>query len=290
MASQSSAPSPSAHRSARPRPAGWAGVLKRTVKTFLANDCMGLAQEVAYSSLLAFFPAVVALLGLLQLLHLFDQVQSLLGTVAPHGVITFVAGLQKDTRGSGALAFALGLAGAVWAASGAMGSVIKAVNRTYALKETRPFWKVRLIAIVLVVATAVATIGILLLVVFGGPLGQAIADRAQLGGAFKLVWAVLRWPVVFAAILIFFALVYYLAPNREVRHWRWITPGSAFGGVLWLALSGLFALYATFAGSYSKTYGTLASGIILLLWLNYSAWALLLGAELNSELERERQR
>ena len=214
--------------------------------------------------------------------------QTLLASVAPHGVIHFIEGLQKDSKGgASAVALAVGLAGAIWAASGAMGSVIKAVNRAYECEETRPFWKVRLVAIELVVATAVTTIGILILIVFGAPLGQAIADKAHLGGAFTLLWAILRWPVTFAAILIFFALVYYLAPNVQQRSWKWITPGSLVGGLLWLALSGLFALYATFAGSYSKTYGTLASGIILLLWLNYSAWALLFGAELNAELDRQ---
>ena len=266
----------------------WVAVGKRSVAEFMKDDCMGLAQEVAYSSLLAFFPAIAALLGLLGLLHLYDQVQTLLASVAPHGVIHFIEGLQKDSKGGASVvALAVGLAGAIWAASGAMGSVIKAVNRAYDCKESRPFWKVRLIAIELVVATAVTTLGILVLIVFGAPLGQAIANKAHLGAAFTLLWAVLRWPVTFAAILIFFALVYYLAPNVEQRSWKWITPGSLVGGLLWLALSGLFALYATFAGSYSKTYGTLASGIILLLWLNYSAWSLLFGAELNSELDRQ---
>ena len=266
----------------------WLAVFKRTFAEFLKDDCMGLAQEVAYSSLLAFFPAVAALLGLLGLLHLYDQVQSLLATVAPHGVIRFVEGLQKDSQGgAGVVALVLGTAGAIWAASGAMGSVIKAVNRAYDCEETRPFWKVRLIAIELVVATAVTTIGSLLLVVFGGPLGTAVANEAHLGGVFTTLWVVLRWPVAFGAILLFFTLVYYLAPNREQRSWKWITPGSLIGSLLWLGLSGLFALYATFAGSYSKTYGTLASGIILLLWLNYSAWALLFGAELNAELDRQ---
>jgi membrane protein len=268
-------------------PAEWKTVAKRAFSEFMKNDCMGLAQEIAYSSLLAFFPAVAALLGLLGLLHLYDQVQSLLATVAPHGVIRFVEGLQRDSQGgAGVVALVLGLAGAIWAASGAMGSVIKAVNRAYQCEENRPFWKVRLIAIELVVATAVTTIGTLLLVVFGGPLGTAVADKANLGGAFTLLWSILRWPVTFAAVLIFFALVYYRAPNREPRSWKWITPGSLVGALLWLGLSGLFALYATFAGSYSKTYGTLASGIILLLWLNYSAWGLLFGAELNAELDR----
>ena len=97
----------------------------------------------------------------------------------------------------------------------------------------------------------------------------------------------LRWPIAFVAILLFFALVYYLAPNVDVRSWKWLTPGSLVGSVAWLALSGLFALYTSFSDSYSKTYGALASGIVLLLWLNYSAFALLFGAELNSELDRQ---
>jgi len=265
----------------------WVAVGRRTVTGFLKDDCMGLAQEVAYSALLAFFPAAAALLGLLGVLHLYDQVQTLLGSVAPHGVIRFIQGLQKDSHGGASVAaLGLGLAGAVWAASGAMGTVIKAVNRAYELEDTRPFWQKRLIAIELVVATAVALIGIFVLLVFGAPLGQAIANKAHLGGAFTLLWAILRWPVAFAAILVFYALVYRLAPNTAERSWKWLTPGSLFGGVLWLLLSALFALYATFAGSYSKTYGTLASGIILLLWLNYSAWSLLFGAELNAQLER----
>jgi len=128
---------------------------------------------------------------------------------------------------------------------------------------------------------------VLLLVVFGSPLGNAIAAKAGLGSAFDLVWTIVRWPLAFVAILLFFALVYYLAPNVDVRRWRWISPGSLVGGLSWLALSALFALYTSFSDSYSKTYGALASGIVLLLWLNYSAFALLFGAELNSELDRE---
>jgi membrane protein len=97
----------------------------------------------------------------------------------------------------------------------------------------------------------------------------------------------LRWPIAFVAVLLFFSLIYYLAPDVPHRNWKWVTPGSLVGGVLWLALSGLFAVYATLSGSYTKTYGSLAAGIILLLWLNYTAWAILFGAELNSELDRQ---
>jgi membrane protein len=268
--------------------AQWFAAFKHSFTAFLKDDCTGLAQQIAYSSLLAFFPAVAFLVGALGLFHLFGDVKTLLDPIAPGGVIKFVTGLQKDSKGgTSAAAFLIGFFGAVWAASGAMTSVIKAVNRAYERQETRPFWKVRGIAILLVVTSGITTAGIFLLVIVGGSLGDAIAKKAGLGGAFQLIWGIARWPVVFCAILLFFGLVYNLAPNKEQRSWKWITPGSIVGGLLWLLLSGLFALYVTFAGNYTKTYGTIASGVILLLWLNYSAFALLFGAELNAELDRQ---
>jgi membrane protein len=266
----------------------WVDVFKRSFKEFLADDCMGLAQQIAYSSLLAFFPAVVFLVGLLDLVNAYDALREFLSPIAPGAVVDTIDTLQEETtRGTSVVAFVVGIAGATWAASGAMNSVIKAVNRAYERTETRPFWKTRLIAALLVGLTGLTTAGLLLLIVFGGPLGNAIAAKAGLGGAFDLVWNIVRWPVAFVAILLFFALVYYLAPNLDVRDWKWISPGSLVGGLSWLALSGLFALYTSFSDSYSKTYGSLASGVVLLLWLNYSAFALLFGAELNSELDRE---
>jgi membrane protein len=261
---------------------------KRAGGQFMADDCMGLAQAVAYSWMLAFFPAIAFFLGLLGVLHLYDDVKTFLGTVAPGGVIKFIDGLQKDSQGGvKVLALLAGGAGALWAASGAMGSVIKAVNRAYERIETRPFWKVRLTAIVLVLLSSATILVLAVLIVFGGPIGAAIANKAGLGGAFTLLWSIARWPIAFVAVLLLFAFVYYFAPNVDHRHWRWITPGSFVGAVLWLVLSGLFTLYVTFAGSYSKTYGSIAAGVILMLWLNYTAWAILFGAELNSELERQ---
>jgi membrane protein len=267
-------------------------VLKRAGRQFLADDCMGLAQQVAFSSLLAFLPTVILLIGLLGLFGsgAFDSLERFVGSVAPHGVTDMIALAKKDAaqnKGGSAIAFVVGTFGAVWAASGAMGAVLKAVNRAYDRIETRPFWKVRLIAIVLVVATGLATTGVFLLIVFGGSLGDALVSRTGLGGGFKLFWNIARWPIAFAAVLLFFSLVYYLAPNLEQRNWRWVSPGSLVGSVMWLVLSGLFAVYTTFSGSYAKTYGSIAGAIILLLWLNYSAWAILFGAELNAELDRQ---
>jgi membrane protein len=269
-------------------PREWFAVFKRTFKAFLADDAMGLSAQVAFSSLLAFFPAVVFLVGLLDLVGAYDTLKEFLAPVAPGDVLETIDTLQKDTsKSTSVIAFLVGAAGAIWAASGAMNAVIKAVNRAYDRIETRPFWKTRLLGIVLVGLMGFVLAGLLLLIVFGGPLGDAIATKAGLGGAFELIWAVLRWPIAFIAILTFFSLVYYLAPNLDVRSWNWLTPGAFVGGIAWIALSGLFALYTSFSDSYSRTYGALASGIVLLLWLNYSAFALLFGAELNSELDRQ---
>jgi membrane protein len=268
--------------------AEWVASCKRAGKEFMADDCMGLAQQVAYSSLLAFFPAVVFLVGVLDLLGAYDELQDFLNPVAPQAVTDLIEQLQKDSSTGGSIvAVIAGASLAVWAASGAMGTVVKAVNRAYDRLETRSWLKTRAISIVLVGASGLVTAGMLLMIVLGGKLGEAIARQANLGSAFEWLWNILRWPLAFLIVLLLFALIYYLAPNKDQRNWKWITPGSLVGSVIWLALSGLFALYTAFSSSYSATYGTLAGGIILLLWLNYSAWAILFGAELNAELDRQ---
>jgi len=249
---------------------------------------MGLSQQIAFSSLLAFFPAMVFLIAVLGMIGAYDALLTFLDPVAPNSVTDLIDQLQQDSSGAGSAALALlGVVGALWAGSGAVGSIVKAVNRAYDRLETRPIWKVRLISFVLLLASGLVLAGMLLLIVLGGKLGDAIARRAHLGGAFVWFWDVFRWPIAFVAILLLFALIYYLAPNADLRSWRWISPGALVGALAWLAASGLFALYTSFSDSYSRTYGALAGGIVLLLWLNFSAWAVLFGAELNSELDRQ---
>jgi membrane protein len=249
---------------------------------------MGLSHQVAYSSLLAFFPAMIALIAFLDLIGAYGALLDFLDPVAPKSVTSIIHQLERDTGNASVVLVALGIFGAVWAGSGAMSSVVKAVNRAYDREETRPLWKVRLISLVLVLASAIVLAGDLLLIVLGGKLGDAIAARANLGDAFTWFWNIARWPIAFTVVLLLFAFIYYLGPNHEDRCWRWISTGSLVGSLMWLVLSGLFALYTSFSSSFSRTYGSLAGGIVLLLWLNYSAWALLFGAELNSELERRR--
>jgi membrane protein len=270
----------------------WVDVFKRAAKEFLADDSMGLAQQVAFSALLAFLPTVILLIGLLGLFGTgaFDSLEKFVGSVAPHGVVDMIDLAKKDAaqnKSGSAIAFVGGIFLALWAATGAMGAVVKAVNRAYERLETRPFWKVRLISLVLVFATGLVLAGTFLLIIFGGDLGDAIARRTPLDGGFKVFWNIARWPLAFVAVLLFFALVYSLAPDKDQRSWKWVSPGSLVGSVIWLVLSGLFALYTSFSSSYDRTYGSLAGGIVLLLWLNYSAWAILFGAELNAELDRQ---
>jgi len=272
---------------------GWLDVVKAAGKHFISDDCIGLAQQIAFSALLAFLPTVILVIGVLGLFGPgpFNSLEHFIGSVAPQSVIDIIDLAKKDaahnTSGS-AVALALAIVLAFWAATGAMNAVVQAVNRAYEYVETRPIWKVRLISFVLVLATGLVLVGTFMLIIFGGNLGDAISRRTPLGSNFRVFWNIARWPVVFIAVLLFFELIYFLAPNRETREWRWLTPGAVVGSLAWLVLSGLFAVYTNYSSSYNRTYGSLAGGIILVLWLYYSAWAILFGAELNAQLDRAR--
>lgn len=270
---------------------GWVDIFKKAGKSFIADDCIGLSQQVAFSALLAFLPTVILVIGVLGLFGPgpFNSLEHFIGSVAPKSVVDIIDLAKEDAahnKSGSALALTLAVVLAFWAATGAMSSVVKAVNRAYEYVETRPVWKVRLISLGLVLATGLVLVGTFLLIIFGGNLGDAIARRTPLDGGFKVFWNIARWPVAFVAVLLFLELIYYVAPNRESRTWRWLTPGAIVGSLAWLGLSGLFALYTSYSSSYNRTYGSLAGGIILVLWLYYSAWAILFGAELNSEFDR----
>jgi membrane protein len=270
---------------------GWVDIFKKAGKSFIADDCIGLSQQVAFSALLAFLPTVILVIGVLGLFGPgpFNSLEHFIGSVAPKSVVDIIDLAKEDAahnKSGSALALALAVVLAFWAATGAMSSVVKAVNRAYEYVETRPVWKVRLISLGLVLATGLVLVGTFLLIIFGGNLGDAIARRTPLDGGFKVFWNIARWPVAFVAVLLFLELIYYVAPNRESRTWRWLTPGAIVGSLAWLGLSGLFALYTSYSSSYNRTYGSLAGGIILVLWLYYSAWAILFGAELNSQVDR----
>ena len=270
----------------------WLDVFKRAGKQFMADDCMGLGQQVAFSSLLAFLPTVILLIGLLGLFGngAFDSLEQFVGSVAPHGVISMIDLAKQDAaqnKSGSAIAFGLGVVAALWAATGAIGRADQGgqprlrPDRDAAVLEAAPDrararHRHRARARRDVPADRLRR--------------RRSATRSCALRPRRQLQAVLEHPPLadrVRAVLLFFALVYYLAPNMPQRSWKWITPGSIVGALLWLVLSGLFALYVAFASSYSKTYGSLAGAMILLLWLNYSAWAILFGAELNAELDRQ---
>lgn len=267
----------------------WRRRLRATVREFLDDDAMGLSQQIAFNAVLAFFPACVFAVAVLGAAGAYDELRSFLAPVLPADALDVIDSIGRDAGPSGVVAIALGGAGALWAASGALATVSRAVNRARDTPSARSFVRERLLATVLTLALAAVVAVLLAVVVFGEPLGRAVADAAGLGSLFERTWSVVRWPLALVALLAFFSLVYNVTAVERQR-WDWITPGTAVAAALWLGLSALLGVYASTTGSYSRTYGTLASGIVLLVWLQLCAVALLFGAELDSVLRSERER
>ena len=189
----------------------------------------------------------------------------------------------SQASGGGKLSF--GILATLWAASNGMGAITQALNVAYDVKESRPWWKQRLVAIGLTIGLTVLIITALTLVLYGGRIADSIAGSYGFGSVFTLAWKIVQWPIVLAFMLLAFALIYYFAPDLHDQDWKWITPGAAIGVTLWLLVSFGFRLYLHFFDSYSKTYGSLGAVIILMLWLYLTGTAILVGGEINSEIE-----
>jgi membrane protein len=275
---------------------GWLSVLKRTVKEFKDDNLTDWAAALTYYTVLAIFPALIALVSILGLFGQNPQTtNALLGIIDDVGpssaVDTFkgpIESLVTNKSGAG-IALVLGLAAALWSASSYVGAFMRASNAIYERDEGRPFWKLRptQLAVTLVMVLLVALVGVA--VVLTGPLATAVAEPIGLGSAAVTVWNIAKWPVLLAVVVLILAILYYWAPNVRPAKFKWITPGSVIAVVIWIVASALFALYVANFGSYNKTYGSLAGVVIGLIWLWISNIAVLLGQELNAELERERE-
>jgi membrane protein len=178
----------------------------------------------------------------------------------------------------------LGLLAALWTSSSAVTAITDSLNRSYDVEEGRPFWKVRLMAILLTIGLSVFIIVSLILLTFGPQIGGWIADKVGLGSVFKLAWNILRWPVIVGLIIVAMALIYYMAPDVE-QEWQWITPGSVVAVVGWLLASLGFSFYVNNFGSYNATYGSIGAVIVLLTWMYVSGFFILVGGEINAEIE-----
>lgn len=269
-------------------PLGWKEIFKRTAREMRADDCLNLAAQLAYYFFLALFPALlflVAVISFIPISGLLDTITSTLARVAPSEVITIIQDqiLKIAHEKNGGL-LTLGMAGTIWSTSSGVTAIMDTLNKAYDIHESRPWWKVRLLAIALTVALAVFIVISFALVIAGPTLAEQLADRLHLGPAFEWTWKILQWPLVFALVSLAMAMIYYFAPDAE-QGWIWITPGSIFATGLWLIISLGFRIYVTKFGSYNATYGTIGGVIVLMLWFYLSGLAVLAGAELNAEIE-----
>jgi membrane protein len=270
----------------------WGGVFKRTLKEFKEDNLTDWAAALTYYGVLAIFPALLALVSLLGLLGsaTIKPMIDNLGSLAPgaaRDILNNVLKQLQGNQGGASIALIIGIALALWSASGYIAAFMRASNAVYDIGEGRPVWKTiptrLVITLVVVVLLAAMAIG----VVFTGTLAEKTGQVLGLGDTFITVWNIAKWPVMvllFAAII---ALLYWAAPNVK-RQFRWVSPGSLIAIVIWLIASAAFAFYVANFGSYNKTYGSMAAVIIFLVWMWISNIAILLGLEFNAELERAR--
>jgi YihY family inner membrane protein len=270
----------------------WWAAVKRTVREYQVDNLRDWAAALTYYSVLSIFPALLVLISLIDLAGQ-TTIQTLLdnlGQVAPGSVNQILAaaiGNLQQTRGSAGVVALVGLAAALWSASSYIGAFMRASNAIYDVPEGRPIWKTLPIRIaVTVVVMVLLTVSAVAVVATGG-LADRVGRLLGVGTAAVTAWDLAKWPVLLLIVSFMFALLYWASPNAK-QGFRWVTPGGILAVVLWVAASAAFALYVANFGSYNKTYGGLASVIIFLVWLWLSNIAILLGAELNAELERSR--
>lgn len=270
---------------------GWRELAKRVWNEIQEDEVFGRAAELSYYFLLALFPFLIFITSIIGLVlgsgtgtrhTLFEY----LSRVMPPSAYQLISSTMTEVSASssgGKLSF--GLLAALWAASNGLTAITTSLNAAYDLKESRPWWKQRLTAIGLTMALSVFIISALLLVVAGGGIAEWLARTYGLGPTFPLAWKILQWPVVLGCMIFAFALIYYFAPDFREQAWQWLTPGAAIGVALWLLVSIAFRVYLHFFDSYSATYGSLGAVIILMLWLYFTGAAVLIGGEINSEIE-----
>jgi membrane protein len=271
-------------------------LVKRTIREFRDDDLTDWAAALTYYGILALFPALIALVSILGLFGdprgTTDAITDIVASIGPDSAVETYSGpiesITSDRGRAGALFF-LGLAVALFSASGYVGAFIRASNAIYEVKEGRPFWKLRplQIAVTLVMVLMLALVVVAL--VLSGPLADAVGDALGISRDTLSVYKVAKWPLLAIVVLMMLAVLYYASPNVRLPGFKWVTPGSVLALVVWIIASAGFTFYVANFGSYEKTYGALGGAVTFLVWLWISNIAVLLGAELNAEIERSRE-
>ena len=278
------------------RPASWRAALRRTVDEFLEDQLLDRAAALTYYGTLALFPGLIAMVSLLALLGdpagTEEAITSILGKVAPQSA---VAAIQEpvesivSNQGTAGVLLVVGIAAAILSASGYVSALTKACNLVYETREGRPFWKLKPLELLITLTMVTLFAVVVIALVITGPLVAAIGDAIGVGQTGQAIFEYAKWPVLLVVVMGMIAGLYYVSPNVRQRGIRWVLPGSVLAVVVWLLASAGFATYVAHFGSYDKTYGTLGGIITFLVWLWISNAAVLLGAELNAELERGRE-
>jgi membrane protein len=269
----------------------WKELAKRVWGQMSEDDVFGRAAQLSYYFLLALFPLLIFLTTLLGFFaeagsELRKSLLGYLGQVMPGSATELVQKtVEEVSRQAGGGKLSFGVLAALWAASNGMGAISETLNVAYNIKESRPWWKVRLITVGLTIALAVLIISALTLLLYGHRIAIAIAASYGLSAVFTVTWNIVQWPIVLFFILLAFNLIYYFGPDVQEQEWKWITPGAIIGVLLWLLVSFAFKFYLSYFNSYSATYGSLGALIILMLWFYLTGAAILVGGEINSEIE-----
>jgi membrane protein len=269
-------------------------VLKRTVQEFREDNLTDWAAALTYYGVLSLFPALLVFVSLVGLIGdpvtdpLLDNIAAFAPSEAKDILTNAVRELER-TRGSAGVLAIVALAGGLWAASGYVAAFIRASNIVWDVEEGRPVWKTLPLRVGLTLVLLILLAASALLVVFTGPLAEKAGEVVGVSDTVVTVWDLGKWLLLVVFVSAMLALLYYAAPNVRQPGFRWITPGSILAVVVWIAASAAFALYVAAFGSYNKTYGSLGGVIVFLIWLWLTNVAVLLGAELNAELERRGQ-
>jgi membrane protein len=270
-------------------PVAWRDLVRRVLKETIDDGCPGLAAQLAFYFLLALFPGLLFVVSLLAYVPVGAALRDAVGqleAILPAEIIELIrAQLEQLLAGGHGGLLTIGIAGAIWSSSSAITAIITALNRAFDIEEWRPFWKRRVVSIVLTLGLAAFVVVAFALVVSGADAARWMAERLGFDGWFARLWPLLRWPVALVLVVLAVDLVYHFAPNTKAR-WAWITPGALVATGLWLAVSLGFKLYVQNFPSYTAVQGAIGAVIVLMLWFYLSGFALLVGAELNAEIHK----